>query len=125
MKAYSAFVNLIAIYQCLCDETRLRILHVLSKGPLCVCHFQEALAAPQVKISKHLNYLKRRKMVETRRFQNWRIYELPRKRSRELELHLKCLQDCAQEQAVFKEDLRRLQRISSRAKKITEACPSC
>ena len=113
------------IYDCLCDETRLRILHLLSKGPLCVCHFQEALDAPQVKISKHLNYLKTHGMVEVRRYQNWRIYALPRKRSKELELHLKCLQDCVQEQPVFKGDLKRLRGIASRAKEITDACRGC
>ena len=118
-------MKLIQIYECLCDETRLRILHLLSHGPLCVCHFQEVLDAPQVKISKHLKYLKKHAMVEVRRHQNWRIYELPRKRSKELELHLKCLQDCVAEQAIFKADLKRLKGIAKRAKQITEACGAC
>lgn len=122
---YCPVVKLIKIYQCLCDETRLRILNLLSEGPLCVCHFQEALDAPQVKISKHLNYLRTRGMVEVRRYQNWRIYELPRGRSKELELHLRCLQDCVREQAVFKADLKRLRKIAGRAKQITEACATC
>ncbi len=47
-------MSLIQIYQCLCDETRLRILHLLQDGELCVCHFQQILEEPQVKISKHL-----------------------------------------------------------------------
>jgi DNA-binding transcriptional ArsR family regulator len=118
-------MQLIRIYECFCDETRLRILHLLSHGPLCVCHFQAVLDAPQVKISKHLNYLKQHGMVEVRKFQNWRIYALPRKRSKELVLHLKCLQDCVQEHAVFKADLKRLRRIAGRAKQITEACEAC
>jgi len=118
-------MKLIQIYECLCDETRLRILHLLSHGPLCVCHFQEVLEAPQVKISKHLNYLKKHGMVQVRRHQNWRIYELPRKRSKELELHLKCLQDCVAEQPIFKADLKRLKAIAVRAKEITEACGAC
>jgi ArsR family transcriptional regulator, arsenate/arsenite/antimonite-responsive transcriptional repressor len=118
-------MKLIRIYECLCDETRLRILHLLSHGPLCVCHFQEALNAPQVKISKHLNYLKKHGMVQVRRYQNWRIYALPEKRGKELELHLKCLQDCVVEQAIFKADLRRLKGIATRAKDITQACEAC
>ena len=36
-------MKLIEVYKCLCDETRLRILHLLSHQPLCVCHFQEIL----------------------------------------------------------------------------------
>ena len=118
-------MKLVQIYECLCDETRLRILHLLSHGPLCVCHFQELLGAPQVKISKHLTYLKNHGMVQVRRHQNWRIYELPTRRSKELQLHLKCLQDCVQEQPIFKADLRRLRRIAKRAKQITEACETC
>lgn len=118
-------MTLVEIYECLCDETRIRILNLLSHGPLCVCHFQELLEAPQVKISKHLNYLKKHGMVEVRKYQNWRIYELPQKRSKELQLHLKCLQDCVQEQPVFNADLRRLRRIVQRVKQVTEACSIC
>ncbi len=118
-------MKLIQIYECLCDETRLRILHLLSRGPLCVCHFQDVLGAPQVKISKHLNYLKRHGMVQVRKYQNWRIYELPEKRGKELELHLQCLQDCVQEHPIFKADLKRLRAIARRAKAITEACETC
>ena len=49
-------MDLVQIYQCFCDLTRLRILHLLTKSPLCVCHFQDILREPQVKISKHLAY---------------------------------------------------------------------
>lgn len=122
---YSCTLKLIRIYECFCDETRLRILNLLSQGPLCVCHFQEVLHAPQVRISKHLNYLKKHAMVQVRRHHNWRIYQLPKKRSKELELHLKCLQDCVREHTIFKADLRRLKRISGRAKAITDACSAC
>ena len=50
----------VQIYECLCDPTRLRILHLLTRSALCVCHFQEILGQPQVKISKHLAYLRER-----------------------------------------------------------------
>jgi ArsR family transcriptional regulator, arsenate/arsenite/antimonite-responsive transcriptional repressor len=99
---------LIQIYQCLCDQTRLRILHALTHGPLCVCHLQELLAEPQVKISKHLGYLRERGLVEVTRHQNWMIYALPAKRSAELDANLQCLQDCVQSHSIFKADLRRL-----------------
>ena len=36
-------VPLIQIYRCLCDKNRLRIVHLLKQGPLCVCHFQTVL----------------------------------------------------------------------------------
>ena len=51
-------MKLLQIYRCFCDETRLRILHLLTKGPLCVCHFQDILRLPQVAVSKHLACLR-------------------------------------------------------------------
>ena len=101
-------MDLIQIYQCFCDRTRLRILHLLTRSPLCVCHFQDILGEPQVKISKHLAYLRNRGMVSTRREQNWVVYSLPERRADELEQNLKCLQDCVQTDAAFKRDVERL-----------------
>ena len=105
-------MELIRIYECLCDPTRLRLLNVLAQGPLCVCHFQEILGEPQVKISKHLAYLRARGLVEVERQGNWMIYELPARPPRELKANLACLQDCAQEDPVFKRDLARLKKLA-------------
>lgn len=113
LKECSVAVKLVQIYQCLCDETRLRLLNLLLRGPLCVCHFQALLGEPQVKISKHLGYLKARGVVTVRRAGNWMIYALPAEtaRSSELVANLACLQDCAAENAVFKRDLARLRKL--------------
>lgn len=104
-------MRLIQIYQCFCDPTRLRILHLLSKSRLCVCHFQEILAEPQVKVSKHLAYLRSRGLVTTERAGNWMIYSLPQKLSAELKANLKCLQDCVQTDVTFKRDSEKLARL--------------
>jgi len=101
-------MDLVRIYQCFGDRTRLRLLHLLAQTPLCVCHFQEILGEPQVKISKHLAYLRERGMVMARRELNWMIYSLPEKRAAALESNIKCLQDCAQTDAVFARDLKKL-----------------
>jgi ArsR family transcriptional regulator len=106
-------MGLVEIYQCLCDRTRLRILHLLTRSPLCVCHFQEILDEPQVKISKHLAYLRARGLVATKRSGNWIIYSLPSKRPAELEANLKCLRDCVASDPVFRKDLHRLARLRS------------
>ena len=105
-------MELIQIYRCFCDRTRLRILHLLTKSPLCVCHFQDILGEPQVKISKHLRYLRSRGMVSTNREQNWVIYSLPKRQAVELERNLKCLQDCVHTDAVFKRDTKKLSRLA-------------
>jgi ArsR family transcriptional regulator len=115
-------MGLVQIYQCLCDQTRLRILHLLHEGPLCVCHIQEILGEPQVKISKHLAYLRTRRLVEVRREANWMIYRLPVRPPRELSANLACLQDCAQEDPVFRRDAAKLRRLQG---KRAESGPLC
>lgn len=107
-------MGLVQIYQCLCDQTRLRILHLLHQGPLCVCHIQEILGEPQVKVSKHLAYLKAHRLVEARREANWMIYGLPARPTRELSANLACLQDCAQEDPVFRRDAAKLRRLKNK-----------
>jgi ArsR family transcriptional regulator len=115
--------DLIQIYECLCDETRLRILHLLSYRSLCGCHFQAILGAPQVKISKHLAYLRARKLVDTRREGAWIIYSLPSRPSRELAENLKCLQDCCREQAIIMADLRKMKKeLASSAGPLADCC---
>ncbi|HWD19417.1 MAG TPA: metalloregulator ArsR/SmtB family transcription factor [Verrucomicrobiae bacterium] len=104
-------MKLLQIYRCLCDETRLRILHLLKRGPLCVCHFQTILKLPQVAVSKHLAYLRGKGLVTATRRQQWMIYSLPEKAPVELDLQLRCLQDCVQSYPIFREDLKRLQNI--------------
>ena len=104
-------MDLVQIYQCFSDRTRLRILHLLTKSPLCVCHFQTILGEPQVKISKHLAYLRDRGLVEVERDQNWMVYSLPKKRAPELETNLQCLQDCVQSDKAFASDLKKLAAI--------------
>jgi len=104
-------MKLIEIYQCLCDETRLRILNLLSVSPLCVCHLQQVLGRPQVIVSQHLAYLRARGMVTSQRYQTWMIYSLPESPSPELESNLKCLQDCVQTEPVFRKDKEQLRKL--------------
>ena len=107
-------MDLSQIYECFCDRTRQRILHLLMQSPLCVCHFQEILGEPQVKVSKHLAYLRARGLVETKQEKNWVIYSLPARRSRELEANLHCLDECVQSDAQFKRDLAALAKLRQR-----------
>jgi ArsR family transcriptional regulator len=95
----------------MCDQTRLRILNLLSSGPLCVCHFQDILGEPQVKISKHLAYLKRHGLVKATRQRNWMVYGLPERPSHALQANLACLQDCASEDPTMRRDAERCRRF--------------
>ena len=107
-------MSLVRIYECLCDETRLRIVQLLTQGPLCVCHIQQVLDLPQARISQHLAYLRERNMVESRRSGTWMIYSLPLKPEAELARHLACLQDCSVSDRRYREDLKKLRAIGAR-----------
>jgi ArsR family transcriptional regulator len=64
------------LFQALGDATRLRILGLLSTGEVCVCHIHETLRVSQPKASRHLAYLRRAGLVETRRQGLWVYYRL-------------------------------------------------
>lgn len=113
-------MKLIQIYECLCDETRLRILNLLSVTPLCVTHLQKVLQMTQVKMSKHLTYMKERGMVEATRYENRKLYALSKETSAELDRNLKCLQDCSKEYAVFQNDLKKLEEILGEVTEVKE-----
>jgi ArsR family transcriptional regulator len=65
-----------ALFKALADGTRLRILGLLLAGEVCVCDIQDSLKSPQSKISRHLAYLRRARLVETRREGLWIHYRL-------------------------------------------------
>ena len=58
------------------DETRLRLLFLLTQRELCVCELVEVLEMPQGKISRHLAVLKRAGLVRDRREGVWIYYAL-------------------------------------------------
>ena len=64
------------LLKALADATRLRILGLLLTGEVCVCHIHESLRLPQPKTSRHLAYLRRAGLVDTRREGVWIYYRL-------------------------------------------------
>jgi ArsR family transcriptional regulator len=64
------------LFKALGDETRLRIVALLSHGELCVCHLQDVLALPQPSVSRQLGILRAAGVVEDRREGSWVYYRL-------------------------------------------------
>lgn len=77
------------VFAAVADRTRLRILHLLSSGELCVCDLVDVLRLPQPKVSRHLAALKSAGLVTVRVEQNWRHYRLAEPAT---ELHRKVLE---------------------------------
>ncbi len=69
-------VQMGGLFKALADETRLRILGLLLTGEVCVCDIHESLKIPQPKASRHLAYLRRARLVETRREGLWIHYRM-------------------------------------------------
>lgn len=114
-------MDLTRIYQCLSEPARLRIVHLLTRGPLCVCHFQGILGESQVKVSQQLAYLKKHGLVDVTRHGQWRIYRLPARRSPRLDAHLQCLRDCARTDPRLRSDLKKLRALQADCQWVTDA----
>lgn len=68
--------NAALFFAALADKTRLRLLNLMRDGEVCVCFFAETLGTNNPKISRHLSYLKRAKLVTGRRDGKWMHYSL-------------------------------------------------
>jgi len=65
-----------SIFRACSDRTRLRILHLLSGGELCVCQMVEVLEVPPAKASRHLAALRKAGLVVARKDAQWAYYRL-------------------------------------------------
>lgn len=75
MKTEKSF-NYELFFAALADRTRLRLLNLMRDGEVCVCFFAETLGTNNPKISRHLAYLKRAKLVKGRRDGKWMHYRI-------------------------------------------------
>ena len=64
------------IFRAFADRTRLRILSLLHPGELCVCDLVAVLGVPQPKVSRHLAYLRKARLVLARKERLWSYYRL-------------------------------------------------
>ena len=64
------------LFRALGDETRLRIVALLSHGELCVCHLEKALNLSQPNVSRQLGILRATGIVDARRDGSWMYYAL-------------------------------------------------
>lgn len=76
MTARAKKAPMLGVLQALADKTRLRLLHLMRGGEICVCYFVEILGEPQPKISRHLSCLRSVGLVDARRDGKWVHYSL-------------------------------------------------
>ena len=93
------------------DPTRLRILHLLREGELCVGDLVTILDLPQPTISRHLAYLRRSALVETRKSGLWMYYSLAPARTDFHRKLLDCLTACFAHVPDVKKDAARAKKL--------------
>lgn len=101
-------VNL--MFRAFSDPTRLRILNLLTGGELCVCDLVRVIDVPQPKISRHLAYLRRAKLVTARKDGLWMYYELAPAKDTFHKKLVECLSCCFTNVPELAQDVRHLGR---------------
>ncbi|HJP17433.1 MAG TPA: metalloregulator ArsR/SmtB family transcription factor [Nitrospinota bacterium] len=92
-------------FKAFADETRMRMLHILTAGELCVCDIMSILNLPQSKVSRHLAYLRKCGFVKVRKNGLWVFYSLKKPRNKIQESMLSCVKSCFNTVPTLKRDL--------------------
>jgi ArsR family transcriptional regulator len=103
-----------AKFRAFSDQTRLRILHLLKSGELCVNDLVAIIDVPQPTASRHLAYLRRSDLVVTRKKGQWTYYALAPAENAFHQTLLDCLGKCFDEVPEIQKDARRAAQLKSR-----------
>ena len=95
------------VFRAFSERTRLRILHLLLDGEMCVGDIVTILETTQPRASQHLAYLRRAGLVVTRRAGLWSFYSLAPARTPFHNKLLECLHHCFSEVPELQADVRR------------------
>lgn len=101
------------MFQAFCHRLRLRILHLLHEGEMCVGNIVDILQSPQPKVSRHLAVLKKAKLVTVRREGQWIHYALAPVQSMFHQKLLECAANCFQEVTEIQGDKERIEAMRS------------
>ena len=98
------------MFRAFSDRTRLRILNLLGTGETCVCDLQSVLDVPQPKVSRHLAYLRKARLVTVRKEGLWSYYRLAPARGAFHAKLLECLGCCFKDVPELAADIKTLGR---------------
>ncbi|MEW6623086.1 MAG: metalloregulator ArsR/SmtB family transcription factor [Bacillota bacterium] len=101
-------MELIQLLKALSDETRLRILNLLTKEELCVCEIEYLLNINQSNASRHLNKLWVSKIITYEKRAQWVYYKLNEKLIKEYPFISELLSNELNKMEISKLDLDRL-----------------
>jgi ArsR family transcriptional regulator len=120
MKTGSARHNrLDLMFRAFSDGTRLRILHLLRAGEMCVGDLVDILGVEQPSASRHLAYLRKAGLVVVRKAGLWSYYSLATAQAPFHEKLLECLACCFREVPAIQADAAR----AAKVKRAGGCCP--
>jgi len=102
------------MFRAFSDPIRLRILHLVQEGELCVCDLVEILRLPQPTVSRHLSYLRKAGLVDVRQERSWNFYALAPSRSPFHKKLLECLGTCFRDVPELAGDRERARQVRAR-----------
>lgn len=106
-------IKMIEIMKALADESRLRIVHLLLQGQLCVCELEYVLQMSQTNVSRHLAKLKNAGIVQSFKQAQWINYKIAPVFLNEEALLVSYLQERLAQESSCQEDLKALERHQS------------
>lgn len=99
------------LFRALGDETRLRIVALLTHGELCVCHIEAALELTQPSASRQLGVLRSAEIVEPRRDGSWVYYRLAPQADKDCRSILRTLARSFAQEERLRRDVERLLKV--------------
>ena len=99
------------LFKALGDETRLRIVALLSHGELCVCHLEKALGLSQPNVSRQLAVLRSAGIVRDRREGSWVHYRLVPQADGDCERQLRTIVQAFAKRDMLRGDIEKLLKI--------------
>jgi ArsR family transcriptional regulator len=99
------------LFKALGDDSRLRVVALLTHGELCVCHIQEALELSQPNVSRQLGLLRAAGVVDHRRDGNWVYYRLADQENADRKRLLKAVVAGFAGQDVLRRDVEKLLKV--------------
>lgn len=99
------------VFHALADPLRLRIVHLLLDGEMCVGDIVTVLRVPQPTASRHLAFLRRLGLITARKSSYWSFYALTPARSPFGRALLECLKAAVKEAPGVKQDAARAGRL--------------
>ncbi len=103
--------NVDMMFRAFSERTRLRILHLLLDGELCVGDLVTILETTQPRASQHLAYLRSAGLVVGRKSGLWNYYSLAKAQSPFHKKLLECLKHCFSEVPELQADERRAAKL--------------